>query len=276
MDRARQKSELLMKLGALFGPLDSLVAAPADYDEQERAEIIARYCAEYPQLILEVRTFCMAQAGHKYSIQETRFVRALAGVELDLLNHRDLGSILPVAKSDARSAVDEVPVPRDSVILDANSPFAAYCKIRDLCETEATKEMAVVDAYMDATIFHRFLRYVRPASAITLVTSELKPTAGPRDHRRHAELLDVSRLFAQERDTVHYRLLLQPAGVLHDRWMRFDNKRLINLGGSSKDAGDRQYFTIAHLDPTPGNLQKFQEHIDSGAEYYGPATPTHT
>ena len=147
------------------GPLQRLAAAPAEYDEQERAEIIARYCDEYPRLYAAFDAFCRGHAGPHYMIEEKRFWGAV--------------------------------------------------------------------------------------------------------------FLDISRLFAQERDSLHYRLILHPAGALHDRWMRFDQKRLVSLGGSSKDAGDRQYFTVTSIEPTTDNLLVFQKHLDAGTEYYGPSTPTH-
>lgn len=275
MDRLQQKNELLVKLGMLFGPLQRLVAMPADYDEQERAETIARYCYEYPILESEFLSFCENHPGHKYQIEQLRFKTAVQGVMVDLHNYRDLDTILPERLKAARSAIDAIPIPRDSVILEAGSPFTAYCKIRDLCETDATKELAVVDAYLDTSIFHRYLRHVIAVAPITVVTSDLRSGAGKKDQLRHTEFLDISRLFAQERDPSHYRLILQPYGVLHDRWMRFDGKRLVSLGGSSKDAGDRQYFTVANLDPTPHNFQAFQKHIDTGTEYYGPSMPAH-
>jgi hypothetical protein len=275
MDRLQQKSDLLIKLGALFGPLQRLVEVPGDYNEQERAEVIARYCAEWSELTARFSSFCRGQPGHYYAVEAHRFAAALMGVKTDVSTCRDLADVLPSRLRKARSAIDAVPVTGDSVILEAGSPFTAYCKIKDLCEADTTRDLAVVDAYMNDSFFHRFLHRVRSDASITLVTSDLRPGAGPRDRQRHYEFLDISRLFAQERDPAHYRLVLQPAGVLHDRWMRFDNKRLVSLGGSSKDAGDRQYFTVAALDATPANLLAFQAHLDSGTEYYGPSTPTH-
>jgi hypothetical protein len=187
----------------------------------------------------------------------------------------NLVDVLVQHKDKAQAALDAIPIPRDAVILEAHSPFTAYCKIRDLCQADATKDLALVDAYLDDSVFHRFLRVVREEVPITLVTNELRPGAPKKDQQRHADFLDVSRLFAQERDPAHYRLVLQPHGVLHDRWIRFDSKRLFSLGGSPKDAGDRQHYTISFIEPTPANLAAFQKHIDTGTEFYGPSTLTH-
>lgn len=276
MNRLETKSDLQFKLGSLFGPLLRIAERPAEYDQQEQSEAVARYCYEYPKFYKEMLTFCESQPGHSYQVEVNRMWNGLQGVMTDMCDQNaKLTEVVVDRMKMARAALDAIPVPRDSAILEAGSPFTAYCEIRDLCQADTTKELALVDAYMDDTVFHRFLRPVREDVAITLVTSDLRLGAGKKDQQRHAEFLDVSRLFAQERDPTHYRLVLQPAGLLHDRWMRFDGKRLINLGGSSKDAGDRQYFTIAFIDPTPDNLTAFQKHIDTGTEYYGPSTARH-
>jgi hypothetical protein len=276
MDCLEKKSDLQFKLGALFGPLLRIAERPAEYDEQEVSEAVARYCYEYPKFFEEMKVFCQSQPGCTYQVEMNRMWMGLQGVMTDICHEQAKFSDVVIKRiNQARAALNSIPVPRDSVILEAGSPFTAYCKIRDLCQADTTRELALVDAYIDDTVFHRFLRSVRADVAITLVTSDLRPGAGKKDQQRLAEFLDVSRLFAQERASTHYQLILQQSGVLHDRWMRFDGKRLISLGGSPKDAGDRQYFTLAFIDATLDNLRAFQNHIDSGTEYYGPSTTTH-
>jgi hypothetical protein len=83
----------------------------------------------------------------------------------------------------------------------------------------------------------------------------------------------VSRLFAQERGPDRYRLIVNPN--LHDRWVVFDEKRIYSLGGSAKDAGYRDYFTIASVDASPANLQAIQDQINNGVEWFGPKCPNH-
>ena len=102
MDRLQEKNDLLFKLGALFGPLQRLAASPTEYDEQERAEIIARYCDEYPRLHAAFDAFCRGHAGHHYMIEEKRFWSAVQGLMTDLLGYRDLGAALPDRLTDAR------------------------------------------------------------------------------------------------------------------------------------------------------------------------------
>lgn len=68
MDRLEQKFALFTKLGALLGPLQRLVDHPDEFDEQEAAQTIARYCAEYPALVAEFGKFSTGQPGHNYLV----------------------------------------------------------------------------------------------------------------------------------------------------------------------------------------------------------------
>lgn len=273
MDRLQEKHSLFTKLGALIGPLQRLVDYPEQYDEQESAQAVARYCDEYPRLASEFLTFSSGVPGHDYSIQYERFYLALRGIKEELIREDPLEAVLPRAVSKAQAAIDAVPIPPASVILEAGSPFTAYCRLRELCEIDATLSLVWLDAYMGSSIFHRFLSAVRDTVSVTLVTCEPKPIAGKRDKQRWAEFLDISRLYAQERTPTTYRLLLQSS--LHDRWIVLDNKRIYSLGGSAKDAGNRDYFTISNVDASPGNHAAIDELTTSGKEMFGPDTPTH-
>jgi hypothetical protein len=166
-----------------------------------------------------------------------KFIRALRAIKDGLIQGAPLEAIVSEQLSVAQAAIDAVPVSRTSVILEAGSPCTAYCRLRELCESDATTSLVWLDPFCAARIFHRYVASVRPQVPVTLVTSEAGPHASNRDRTRWAEFLDVSRLHAQERGTVLYRLLVQPN--LHDRWIVFDGKRIYALGGSAKDAGNR-------------------------------------
>jgi hypothetical protein len=66
---------------------------------------------------------------------------------------------------------------------------------------------------------------------------------------------------------------VQPS--LHDRWLVLDDKRIYNLGGSAKDAGAKDDFTISTVAPSQDNLAAISQHIRMGTELFGPSTPTH-
>ena len=108
---------------------------------------------------------------------------------------------------------------------------------------------------------------------ITFVTCKPGDRAGARDKRRWTEFLEISRLFAQERGIAAYRLVVHPD--LHDRWIVFDDKRIYSLGGSAKDAGNRDFFTITAVEPSVANLQAIRTQISTGDEFFGPNTAHH-
>ena len=272
-DRLNEKHDLLVKLGTLFGPLLRLVEHPGEYDSQERAETIAQYCAEYLLLNAEFRRFSHGQPLHSYSVQEIQFHAALSAIELQLVAGAPLEKIVHQSLAKARAAIDAVPVPRTSVIVEAGSPFTAYVHLRRLCEVDATKSLVWLDPYLDAAVFHRYLSEVRPPITVTLVSAEPSSSSGKRDRSRWEALLDVSRLFSQERDPTAYRFISQPA--LHDRWVILDDKRIYALGGSAKDAAAKDYFTITSVEGTPENLMLIEQQLASGKELYGPSSPNH-
>lgn len=273
MDRLQQKNSMLVKLGVLIGPLQRLIQHPDQYNDQERAETLARYFAEYHKLQEEFRSFCKGQPGHDYAIEFNKFFYALHAIAQGLIQGKRLEDILDNQASIAQAAIDAVPIPQTSIILEAGSPFTAYCRLRQLCEVDATSSIIWLDPFMGDSIFHRYIVSLRPRLPVTLVTSEPSQTAGNRDRIRWAEFLDISRLYAQEHGTSLYRLIVQPN--LHDRWVVFDEKRIYALGGSAKDAGNKDYFTITSVEASDTNLQSIRTQIDSGTEFFGPITLNH-
>jgi hypothetical protein len=263
-DRLRQKHELFIKLGMLFGPLHRLIGQPANFNDREKAETVARYSAEWRDLASQFREFSIGQPGCSYEIEYQIFFNALNGVIQRLMNGATLGKVLPDQYAKALSSIDAIPVSETSEILEAGSPFKAYCKLRELCESNATKSLIWIDPYFDASVFHRYLSSIRGNVPVILVTSEPSESSSKRDKNRWDAFLDVSSLYAQENGPDKFRLIIQPN--LHDRWVVFDDKLIYALGGSAKDAAARDYFTITIVDATAKNLERIQRHIETGEE----------
>ena len=273
MDRLEAKHDMLIKLGRLFGPLERLIETPENFDEQERDEILARYFAEHRRLEHDFVEFCKGQSGHVYTLEARKFVSALSGVSVSLGRGKTLKDIVPECLKIARDAIQSIPVPRSSVILEAGTPFTAYCRLRSLCEADAKHSLMWFDPYFGESIFHRYLQFVNKDVAITLVASEPGSHAGRANRGRWDSFLDISRLFATERGHDKYRLVI--AKSLHDRWLALDKKRIYSLGGSAKDAASNDVFTITSIDPSPTNLKHIDNIIDNGEEWFGPANPNH-
>lgn len=272
-NRLSEKNDLYYRLGILFGPLEKIVAFPADYTVQERAAVIARYNAEYMRLIDQFHRFSLSQPGHDYAVEYERFFNALNGVKARLVHGLKLEDILAKQLKEAHDAIDAVPVPGISVIHAAGTPFSTYCQIRELCEVDATMSVTWIDAYVDSSVFHRYFYAARTATLITLVTTEPSQNASRREQNRWLEFLDVSRLFAKEKGASQYRLYI--ADSIHDRWIVFDNSRIYSLGGSAKDAGSRDHFTLSTVEPSSENLSLVTSAVTGAKEFFGPTVPKH-
>ena len=83
--------------------------------------------------------------------------------------------------------------------------------------------------------------------------------------------MDVSKLFAHEREPQKYRLI--ESRNFRDRWLRCDDK-MFTLGGSIKDF-DRGPFTMSRLDTTASNRQHFDDAVAQGVEIFGPNHTSH-
>src|SRR5262249_40813832 len=151
---------------------------------------------------------------------------------------------------------------------EAQTPFTAYCRMRELCGTAHTA-LLYCDRYVSHTLFHRLMEAVPEATQITLVTW---PRAKHKSPAAFDAFIDVSKVFAKERAD-KYRLLVKPD--FHDRWLQCDGN-LFHLRGSVKDAADSTVFTVSRLDPSPENLRKVADLVNTATELYGPTNKTHT
>ena len=273
MDRLCQKNELMVKLGRLFGPLQSLGESPEKFDDQERAETIARFMSEHGTFINEFKRFCLGQPGHNYQIEWIKLHGALTSVGHRISRGDAINDIIGDTLPKATEAIHAVPVPRSSIILEAGTPFTAYSKLRSLCEADASRSIRWFDPYFGPDIFQRYLQFTKPNLHVTLVTSEPGPRAGRKNRERWDNFLDVSRLFATERGVSGYKLLV--ASSIHDRWLVLDDKRIYNLGGSAKDAAFKDLFTISVIEATDENLKKIEVTANGSAEWFGQGVTPH-
>ena len=168
-------------------------------------------------------------------------------------------------------ATSTIPIPVDSAIHEAQTPFSTYCLVKDLCSTSINK-LVWMDRYFDQTLFGRYFVDTPKSTLITLVTYPEVKCSKPRDKQRYVEFMGISKLFALERGTSGYRLVTDES--FHDRWLRCDNK-FFTLGGSIKELGNDSKFTISRLDSTPENEAHFDEVVARATEVFGPTQPTH-
>ncbi len=270
-NRKHQQAEIIFKIGRFFGPLLSLAENPSNYDLDEQRRIAARFFAERDALIQEVQRFSTDEPGHSYFAQSYRVRNALftLGAAITSAPEGHWLSQVKASYDTALSAILEIPIPIDSSIHDAQTPFSTYCFLLDLCST-VTREIVWLDRYFDQTVFHRFFVDTPKTALITLVTLPDTNLSSRTDQRRFTEFLDISRIFAKERGESGYRLIENAS--FHDRWLRCDD-RLFALGGSVKDLD--QIFTISRIDSNSDNLRQFDEAVKNGVEAFGPKRLNH-
>lgn len=269
MNRKEQQAELIYKLGLLLRPIQDLIDYPDRQTPQTRSRACAKFASDLTSYHQSVRTFTRSEPGHLYDYEWNTIHNCLTRFGNELNGKRDqtdeLQESVETVRTEATRLILSIPTEIDTEVLEAHSPFQAYCKLKVFCE--ATKQKLIwADPYMAAGLFHRYLNELPDSVEVVLVTKERNNSP------EYQSFLDISRLYANERGSSKYRLVVEPTN--HDRWMRCDDQ-IYHLGGSAKDAGKRSDFTITKLDTTPENIQKLDTLTASGTELFGPTTPAH-
>jgi hypothetical protein len=273
MSRKRQQAERFFKAGQLLGPLLKIVEHLETYDQDERTRILARFFAETKRFIDDFQVFTRGEPGHVYQTQYYKVVNRL-GPFADLAGNVDIKGLATEIKKVAAvvfDAIYSIPVPIESSIHEAHTPFSTYCLAKDMCSTARTR-IDWMDRYFDSTLFGRYFTDTPATTAITLVTWPESRCSGRKDQQRYADFMGVSKLFAEERGPERYRLLT--AEDFHDRRLRCDDK-MVHLGDSIKDLGKNSTFTISRLDSTDDNRRHFDDAIKGATEMFGPSIRTH-
>jgi hypothetical protein len=273
MNRKRQRAEIIFKAGQLFGPLLKLVEYPESYDQDERTRIVARYLAETQKFTQSSMDFTRGEPGHFYQSQYFRVTHLMSQIT-EVAAAADFDHMVEKIRPMTATVLDiinSIPVPIESAIHEANTPFSTYCLAKDLCST-ARSRVDWMDRYFDSTLFGRYLIDVPDTTVITLITWPESRCSGARDRQRYADFMSVSRLYALERGPDKYRLLT--AENFHDRRLRCDDK-MFALGDSIKDLGKNSTFMISKLDGTDENQRHFDDAIDQATEVFGPSNTTH-
>jgi hypothetical protein len=98
---------------------------------------------------------------------------------------------------------------------------------------------------LSAEVFYRYVPAISPAVSVTVVTEMVSPRdPNKKNHKRWDGVKAVVPMVQAE----YPRLQLLVLDSLHDRWLRVDDTAY-HLGGSVKDAGKNDYYTISTLDP---------------------------
>ena len=273
MKRKREQATIFKQLGALFGPVVKIAENPESYDSDERTRIHARFCFDTEAFKRNVQNYGLGEPGHDYGVQWHK-IHSLVNSYKDIDHSIGIELYCKATKDTYQACFDalfSIPVPIESAIHEADTPFSTYCLVNDLCST-AAKRIIWMDRYFDATLFGLYFAEVPRSAIITLVTYPFSQCKGPRDEQRYNSFMSVSKLFAQERGASRYRLLTDEQ--FHDRWFECDNKMIV-FGNSIKELGNDTTFTVSKLDGTADNQRHFDDAVARATEIFGPSQTTH-
>lgn len=120
------------------------------------------------------------------------------------------------AMSEAMLALAKVPPPPFSVTLAAGTPFSAYLLILRLVEA-ATQYLYIADAYLDASIFDRYLYRAKDTVCVSLRTNPANwKNRGWKEQFEQAEALFVAQHSSYDRadrTDLHARYIITETGA---------------------------------------------------------------
>lgn len=218
MNRKKQQSNLIYKLGLIIGPLKEIADYPERFNKHSRSRMGAKFFAEIPKFESEVVSFTKGEPGHNYRREWRNLHHAFhalsSGIEEHLENPEALKAYLEEKSEAIIKGILEIPVPTESLILEPYSPFSTYCIVKDLCQT-VVERLIWVDRYLDASLFYRYLRDIPINVKVTLITWPKTK----RNSKDFSQFIEASTLYAAERSD-NYKLIIHEE--IHDRWLCCD------------------------------------------------------
>ena len=269
MDVLKQRYYLIMKLGALVKPIEDSIKNGGILDEQRRNEILAQYLHDTKQIVHDFSEYSK-QPGLNNGAQRNLFLTVLGKLPRLVVVEKSEDKI----KQHIDTAINLIhAIPDSSIILEDESSFTAYCKLKSLCEAETTNSIVWIDRYFDKTIFNRYLQDTSQDMQIVLITTKPRKNASKKNKDRWKSFIDISRMFSHERTTDKYSLMV--SNSIHDRWLILNNKRIYQLGGSTKNASFKSLSKISTVEASTENLDKINSIINNSTELFGPFKPKH-
>jgi hypothetical protein len=200
-----------------------------------------------------------------YSIKTKWTTLELDEIAVEQVRYSDL-------VGEAINGIRRIDVDLTDEIIHAQNPFRSYRLFRSLC-SNASKRIEIFDAYLDDSVFHRYLSDLQPDVDVKLITDEtiMVPSADKRNDLIRDRILAVSELLAQERSD-HYWFLVVPS--LHDRHLRV-NDDLFHLGGSLKDAAKNDAFTLTTVDANDAIITTLDNFVSTARAWYEPGLARH-
>jgi hypothetical protein len=270
--RLEQREDLLIQISMAASPIRSV------FDDPDRAKkapyVRAQFMSDLAKLNPVVTAYCTIE-GRQFGVELDRIHRALKHLKSCLTpeNIIDLNTktLFDLLLAEVVKEVRAVPCDPPSAILPGESPFQTYCHIRSIVSVAGSR-IELFDPYLGADVFHMYLRDLPTNVFVRIVTSDkIMQPARAKDERRRNEIVAISKLAAAE-TSIRYRFYV--SAQQHDRHLRVDND-ILHLGGSVKDAGRFDPYTISTLDPSQSNHAVLDQIIAGADEWFGPNVSKH-
>ena len=152
--------------------------------------------------------------------------------------------------AETLSAIAQIPLPPVDLTIKAQNPFTAYCFITHILST-VKDYLYVMDPWIDATLFYRYLYQVPKTTKIRIISSSNNWG------NKIKEVESVEELFKVEYP--NYGRKDDP--TLHDRRI-ITETAAFSLGGSIKDAAKKSEYTIVQLAET-SRQELIKDHFDN-------------
>jgi len=147
-------------------------------------------------------------------------------------------------------AIAQIPLPPVDLTIKAQNPFTAYCFITHILSM-VKDYLYVMDPWIDATLFYRYLYQVPKTTKIRIISSSDNWV------KKIKEVESVEELFKVEYP--NYDRKDDP--TLHDRRI-ITETAAFSLGGSIKDAAKKSEYTIVQLTET-SRQELIRNHFDN-------------
>lgn len=266
--RKEQQADLLIQFGALIAPLEELVTYPDKQTAQTRSKASAKFTHDRGIFQQSLENFARGEPGHQYKVEKQEISSALNAFTGTMTSFRDdtlqLAKKLQHVRDVTTRNILAIPCGLDAPVLEAGSPFAAFVKLRSICET-ANTHLFFVDPYMGQGPVRRYFHGIPDHVSVNVITKR-------RTGQEFADFIDVSELFSHQRGPSLYRLMYHPG--FHDRYLQCDNS-VYHLGGSLKDAGRKSDYAITQVQAEPDNDAAIQALVQASTEVFGPSNPNH-
>jgi hypothetical protein len=267
--RKETQAEILILLGELISPLEDLVRYPDQQTSQSRAKASAKFAHDRQSFLNRLNDFAKGEPGHDYHVENSVITGRMNRFLNQLEGFRDDTDALKEELSDLKKVVTSrllaIPCEIEGDVVNANSPFSCFIKIRSIIET-AQSEVVIIDPYMSGSVIRRYMSAVDSNARVTVVT---KRRAGGMEF---GEFIDISKLYASERGPQKYRLMYH--SDLHDRYLQCDNA-VYTFGGSFKDAANKSRFTITTVKSKTDGKDEIKNIIQQSIEQYGQSNNQH-